>query len=90
MSPAGACYDGAMVMQERRRYLTVEEARSLPPPGEERLARAGAILAAAADRLEASIVAGAHCLSEEEILWALDRDEAEDGLDDLPASGPAT
>jgi len=81
-----------MVMQERRRYLTVEEARRLGPRTAEQRAQAEeALRGMAAIAQEILARRGGVPLSEDEILWALDRDDDDDGEGDAqpgPAGAP--
>ncbi len=68
-----------MVMQERRRYLTVEEARRLGPPSAEQLARRDDALRGMATVAEEILaMRGGVPLSEEEIDELLDRDRDDD------------
>ena len=68
-----------MVMQHRRRVLTVEEARNLPPPSPEETAqRERAFKAMQELREEILRERGGVPISEEDIEWALRWDDDED------------
>jgi hypothetical protein len=67
-----------MVMQ-RKRVLTVEEAKQLPPPTEEELAQRRAVLRAMSELARRTVERrGGQPISDEDLEWALSWDDEDD------------